>query len=227
MALRARRQRRAPQPSSAPMAPGPSCKTCPRCGSTLFADMDLCYDCLYDFDNPGLDYSGSGAPYGPGIAGDGVPGPVPADGHGSAAPPSDSGYGGPTMADPSLGSGREPAPTVGPEVHREGPVPVPRVRTESVRSIELESAPPVEPGPVESVGSEPAIPYEAASAASSETVPTAPPEVASAVPSEAEPDLRGEREPVPSKAIESIPAVPSDTAIAGAPEIEAVRIWCI
>lgn len=24
-------------------------KTCPRCGATLFADMDTCYGCLYDF----------------------------------------------------------------------------------------------------------------------------------------------------------------------------------
>ena len=24
-------------------------KTCPRCGAKLFADMDVCYGCLYDF----------------------------------------------------------------------------------------------------------------------------------------------------------------------------------
>ena len=24
-------------------------KTCPSCGATLFADMDICYGCLYDF----------------------------------------------------------------------------------------------------------------------------------------------------------------------------------
>lgn len=24
-------------------------KTCPRCGQTLFADMDVCFECLFDF----------------------------------------------------------------------------------------------------------------------------------------------------------------------------------
>ena len=27
----------------------PTTKTCPRCGAELFSDMDICYDCLYDF----------------------------------------------------------------------------------------------------------------------------------------------------------------------------------
>lgn len=27
----------------------PGTKTCPRCGEELFADMDVCYGCLYDF----------------------------------------------------------------------------------------------------------------------------------------------------------------------------------
>lgn len=30
----------------------PATKTCPRCGAELFADMDVCYGCLYDFTRP-------------------------------------------------------------------------------------------------------------------------------------------------------------------------------
>lgn len=30
-------------------------KTCPRCGATLFADMDTCYGCLYDFHTSALE----------------------------------------------------------------------------------------------------------------------------------------------------------------------------
>ncbi len=39
-------------------------KTCPRCGAVVFADMDVCYGCLYDFTRPSLDYPGSGTPEG-------------------------------------------------------------------------------------------------------------------------------------------------------------------
>lgn len=31
------------------MEPTTATKSCPRCGATLFADMDVCYGCLYDF----------------------------------------------------------------------------------------------------------------------------------------------------------------------------------
>ncbi len=32
-----------------PVSPESEIKTCPCCGATLFADMDICYGCLYDF----------------------------------------------------------------------------------------------------------------------------------------------------------------------------------
>lgn len=55
----------APAVPMASMTSTPAYKACPRCGEPLFADMDRCYECLYDFTNPGLDYSGSGAPFDP------------------------------------------------------------------------------------------------------------------------------------------------------------------
>lgn len=32
-----------------PHAPSPRTKSCPRCGSVLFEDQDVCFGCLYDF----------------------------------------------------------------------------------------------------------------------------------------------------------------------------------
>ncbi len=44
-------------------ASGPTGRTkvCPRCGAEVFADMDVCYGCLYDFTRANLDYPGSGS----------------------------------------------------------------------------------------------------------------------------------------------------------------------
>ena len=43
---------------AAPVAPQPGTKVCPRCGSVLFEDMDVCYGCLYDFSNPAEGFIG-------------------------------------------------------------------------------------------------------------------------------------------------------------------------
>lgn len=37
------------RPREQELTPTTRTKTCPRCGATLFEDMDVCYGCLYDF----------------------------------------------------------------------------------------------------------------------------------------------------------------------------------
>ena len=58
-------------------------KRCPRCGATMFADMEVCYACLYDFTRtpapPRLPTLGE--------EGEPAPAPEPAVPEGASAPP--------------------------------------------------------------------------------------------------------------------------------------------
>lgn len=40
--------------------PSPYIKQCPGCGADLFDDMDICYECLYGYNNPNPEYVGPG-----------------------------------------------------------------------------------------------------------------------------------------------------------------------
>lgn len=71
-------------------------KTCPRCGERLYADMQVCYGCLYDFtrsDNGPSELAGDldepdgmDGPDGPGTVAGEVPAPLPGDLGSSTAP---------------------------------------------------------------------------------------------------------------------------------------------
>lgn len=107
-------------------APMSLTKTCPRCGSVVFADMDVCYGCLYDFNRPSLDYPGSGS-----TRAEGSPAPVAGQAHAAPFPPAvANASSAPAMRGESVPSGSmiaqaplEPS-SIGTSAHATMPMPV-------------------------------------------------------------------------------------------------------
>lgn len=67
---------------------GGGTKVCPRCGASLFSDMDVCYGCLYDFTK---DHAGESSRWYFGTEGAKGPAPAPDAGEGAEARPAPRG----------------------------------------------------------------------------------------------------------------------------------------